>query len=104
MLGSDTPARDNRGVTGPFIFVVLCLAVAFAAVLPLLVQRRPEEGWLRWIRDSFRSLRSPEEVDVPVRDTSLAQLLREGDPEALGYTTPSELRENLHTTRSAIRR
>jgi len=92
-------------VTGPFIFLALCLVVAIAAVVPLLVLRRPEEGWLRWIRESFSSLGRSNAADLPVRDTSIVQLLSEGgDPDAPGYTTPAELRENLHTTRTALRR
>lgn len=92
-------------MTGPLIFIVLCLFVAAIAMLPMLVQRRPEEGWWRWYQESFRTLRHRDRAETVARDTSLSQLLREGgNPEELGYTTPDELRGNLRTTRSAIRR
>lgn len=92
-------------MTGPFIFLALCLVVAFAAVAPLLLQRRPEEGWTRWIAGSFDAFRNRDMVDKgqPL-DTSLEQLFRESAGEDVpGYTTLDELRTSLTDTYTAVR-
>lgn len=80
-------------MTGSFVFVVLCLAVAAAAMSPLWLGRRPEEGWLRWFADSFDAFRVRDTAGETAVDASLEELLRDPDNQSLpGYTTPDELR------------
>ncbi|MGM0386085.1 MAG: hypothetical protein ACQERF_08920 [Actinomycetota bacterium] len=87
-------------MSGSFIFLALCLAVAAAAMAPLWLGRRPEEGWFRWFADSFDAFRDRDAVDSAV-DTSLEELFRDPDNQSLpGYTTPDELRGMFAETRA----
>lgn len=92
-------------MTGSFIFLALCLAVAAIAMAPLWLRQRPEEGWLRWFAGSLAAFRDRDRETVVARDTSLEELFRDAAHEDVpGYTTLEELREMVVETRAAARR
>jgi hypothetical protein len=90
-------------MTGAFIFLAVCLAVAVLAMAPLWILRRPHEGWRAWVAGSFEAFRDGDQAGR-ARDTNLEELFREAEPDLPGYTTAEELRDTLADTREAVRR
>lgn len=79
------------------MLAVLCAAGTFAAVL---VAHRPDEGWVTWVRESFRAWRSDELTWTDAVDPDdaggLGTLYLMSEP-GNAYTTPEELGGPLAT-------
>ncbi|GAA1623218.1 hypothetical protein GCM10009790_02580 [Georgenia ruanii] len=90
---------------------MLVTALCAVGVLVLVaVERRPEGGWVAWVRGSVQAWRSDElaaaklRPTAPVaRDTPIEDLFTLGETAEPAYTRPEELRSRFELAREQAR-
>lgn len=104
---------DTRNMSGAVVTGVVIAALCAAGVVwMLLVENRPEGGWLAWLRASVRAWRSDElrgeDLRVrpaEVRDASIDELFTIGTAgDEPAYTRPEELQARIEHVRAMTRR
>ena len=90
-------------MTAPFIALAVCVVGARALLAVVLGARRPEEGWVAWVKSSFSSFRDDAPASDEAVDVDLEDLLSE-DSDAIGYLSPDALKHRISDARDLVRR
>ncbi len=90
--------------------VVIAVLCAAGVVWMLLVEQRPDEGWVAWLRASVRAWRSDElriadlrPRPAEMRDASIDDLFTLGAADQPAYARPEELQARLDLARQHAR-
>jgi hypothetical protein len=97
-------------MTGAVIALVLAALCALGVLLVIVVERRPERGWGRWLRESAQAWRSEELRSQDVRprrsdvgEAGLEDLFDMGPTEQPAYTRPEDVTARLELARAHAR-
>lgn len=90
-------------MTAPFIVLVVCVVGALVLLAVVVGARRPEEGYLAWVRQSFGSFRQDVPAGGGMVDVGIEDLLSE-DSDAIGYLSPEALKGRIAGARDLVRR